>query len=195
LLFSSVLKEKRILLVAMKSPNAKTFTFLLVFSLFFTLSFFGLTDKKEDYIAQASFLDIIRALVTINPLDLDVTAPAEAQINKVFKVDAVATNKGEDVIENTQAEIFLPEGLVLLKKESVQKMGVIRGKREKKVSWSMRGENVGDYIISVVVSGELRGEVLSSDGTSKITLKEKSSPPGRPLNIFQRFFDFFQRLF
>ena len=179
----------------MKSPKTKIFTFLLVLSLFTILSFSGLTDRKEDYIAQASLFDIIRALVTINPLELDVTAPSEAQINKVFKVEAVATNKGEDAIENVKAQIFLPEGLVLLKKESVQKMGVIRGKREKKVSWSMRGENVGDYIISIVVSGELRGEVLSADGTAKITLKEKSSPPGRPLNIFQRFFNFFQGIF
>ncbi|MCP6726648.1 MAG: hypothetical protein KJI69_01230 [Patescibacteria group bacterium] len=179
----------------MKSTKTKTFTFLLVLSLFTALSFSGLTDKKENYIVQASFFDIIRALVTINPLELDVTAPAEAAINKVFKVEAVATNKGEDTIKNVKAQIFLPEGLVLLKRESPQQMGVIRGKREKKVSWSVRGDSIGYYIISVLVSGELRGEILSADGTAKITLKEKSSPPGRPFNIFQRFFDFFQGLF
>jgi len=116
----------------MKSPKAKIFTFLLVFFLFTVLSFSGLMDKKEDYIAQASFLDIIRALVTINPLELDVTAPIEVEINKVFKVEAKAINKGEDKIENAKAEIFLPAGLVLLKKDSVQNMGVIRGKKDKK---------------------------------------------------------------
>ena len=172
----------------MKSPKTKFFTFLLVISLSAALPLF----------AQASFFDIIRALVTINPLKLDVTAPAEAQINRVFKVEAVATNKGKDTILNAEAEIFLPEGLALLKNEPTQKMGVIRGKKDKKVSWSVRGEgieNVVNYIISVEVSGELRGEPLSADGTAKITLKEKSLPPGRPFNIFQGFFDFFQRLF
>ncbi|MCH7552282.1 hypothetical protein IIB49_02740, partial [Patescibacteria group bacterium] len=147
------------------------------------------------FFAQASFLDIIRALVTINPLELDVTAPAEAQINRVFKVEAVATNKGKDTILNAEAEIFPPKGLVLLKKDPMQKMGVILGKKEKKVSWSVRGDSTENYIISVVVSGELRGEPLSADGTAKITLKEKSLPPGRPFNIFQGFFDFFQGLF
>jgi len=169
----------------MKSPKAKTFTFLLVLFLSAAFPFF----------AQASFLDIIRALVTINPLELDVTAPTEAQINKVFKVEAKAINKGEDKIENAKAEIFLPSGLALLKKDSIQKMGIIQGKKDKKVSWSVKGEDIGVYIISVEVSGELRGEPLSADGTAKITLKEKSSPPGRPFNIFQGLFDFFQGLF
>ena len=110
-------------------------------------------------------------------------------------MEAKAINKGEDAIENARAQIFLPEGLILLKKDSIQKMGVIRGTKDKKVFWSVKGENLETYIISVVVSGELRGEVLSGDGTAKITLKEKSSPPGRPFNIFQRFLDFFQGLF
>ena len=172
----------------MKSPKTKFFAFLLVLFLSAAFPFF----------AQASFLDIIRALVTINPLELDVTAPAEAQINRVFKVEAVATNKGKDTILNAEAEIFLPSGLALLKNEPTQKMGVIRGMKEKKVSWSVKGEgieNVVNYIISVVVSGELRGDIVSADGTTTITLKKKSPPPGRPFNIFQGFFDFLQGLF
>lgn len=178
----------------MKSPKTKIFTFLLIFSLFTVLSFSGLIDKKEDYIAQASFLDIIRALVTINPLEVDVSAPTEAEINKVFKVEAKATNKGKDKIENAKAEIFLPAGLVLLKKDSVQNMGVIRGKKDKKVSWSVKGDSVGDYIISVLVSGEVREDIVSADAATKVTLKEKASPPGPFLNVFQIFFTTFQRL-
>ena len=169
----------------MKSLKAKTFAFLLVLFLSAAFPFF----------AQASFLDIIRALVTINPLELDVTAPAEAQINRVFKVEAVATNKGKDTILNAEAEIFLPSGLALLKNEPTQKMGVIRGKKDKKVSWSVKGDSVGEYIISVLVSGEIGGDIASADAAIRVTLKEKSSPPGRPFNIFQRFFDFFQGLF
>ncbi|MCH7604789.1 hypothetical protein IID24_02275 [Patescibacteria group bacterium] len=179
----------------MKSLKPKIFTFLLALFFFSVLSFSGLTDKKEDYIVQASILDIIRALVTINPLGLDVTAPTEAEINKVFKVEAVAINKGGDKIENAKAEIFLPAGLVLLRKDPVQNMGVIRGRKEKKASWSVKGDSAGVYIISVLVSGELRGDIVSADATAKITLKEKPSPPGSFLNVFQRFFEAFQRLF
>ena len=171
--------------MVMKSPKAKTFAFLLVISLSAAVPFF----------AQASFFDIIRALVTINPLKLDVTAPAEAEIDKVFKVEAVATNKGKDTILNAEAKIFLHPGLILLKKDPIQKMGVIVGEKEKKVSWSVKGDSTGNYIILVEVSGELRGEPLSADGTAQITLKEKSLPPGRSFNIFQGFFDFLQGLF
>ena len=124
---------------------------------------------------------------------MDVSAPTEAEINKVFKVEAKAINKGEVKIENAKAEIFLPVGLILLKKDSVQKMGVIRGKKDKKVSWSVKGDSVGEYIISVLVSGEIGGDIASADAAIRVTLKEKSSPPGRPCNIFQRFFETFQR--
>lgn len=179
----------------MKSPKTKFFTFLLVVSLFIVFSFSGVTDKKEDSIAQASFLDIIRALVTINPLEVEVSAPIEVEINKVFKVEAKAINKGEEKIENAKAEIFLPAGLVLVKKDSIQEMKVIHGKKDKKVSWPVKGDSVGTYIILVAVSREVRGDIVSADAAIKITLKEKSRPPGQPLNIFQRFFDFFQGLF
>jgi len=179
---------------AMKSPKAKVFTFLLVFFLFTVLSFSGIGAQSKVSIAEASLLDIIRALVAINPLEFDVTAPAEAEINKVFKVQTVAINKGEDKIENARAEIFLPAGLVLVRKDPVQNMGVIRGKKSKKASWSVKGDTVGDYIISVLVSGELRGDIVSADGTAKVTLKEKSSGSGRPFSMFQIFFTTFQRL-
>jgi len=74
-------------------------------------------------------------------------------------------------------------------------MRVIRGKKDKKVSWPVKGDSVGTYIISVSVSGEVRGDIVSADAAIKITLKEKSRPPGQPFNLFQRFFDFFQGLF
>ena len=106
----------------------------------------------EAYVARASFLDIIRALVTINPLEVSIGTPAEAEIGKVFKVEARARNKGEEKIENAKAEIFLPPELVLIQKDPVKEIGVISGKREKKISWPVRGEIAGDYIVSVLVS-------------------------------------------
>ena len=59
----------------------------------------------------------------------------------------------------------------------------------------MKGDSAGLYVISVEVSGELRGETLSADGNAQIELKEKSLRPGRSFNIFQGFFDFLQGLF
>jgi len=108
-------------------------------------------------VAQASIFDMIRAWVTINPLLVDVSAPAEVEINKVFKIEAKIINKGEEKIEKAKGEIFLPSGLILLKKDPVQEIGIIPPKKEKKISWSVKGETIGSYIISVSVSGELRG--------------------------------------
>lgn len=149
----------------------------------------------EVSVAHASFLDIIRALVTINPLEVSVGTPVEAEIGRVFKVEARVINKGEEKIENVKAQIFLPEGLILQKENSIQHIGVIPGKREKNIFWQVKGEIAGDYIISVSVSGELGVDMVSADASTKITLKEKSSPPGRPLNIFEIFFDMFRGRF
>ncbi len=140
-------------------------------------------------VAQASFLDIIRALVTINPLQVSVSAPSEVEIGKNFKVEAIANNKGQEKIENATSEIFLPTGLTITQKETIKKIGIISGKREKRVLWQVRGEQLGKYIISVSVSGELKGDVVSDQGTTLvISVKEKPAPPGGgPAPSFREF--------
>ena len=70
-----------------------TFTFLVFFA---ALVFFSGTIQTS----HASFLDIIRAFVTINPLAIAVSAPTEVELNTVFKVDAKVINKVEVKIEN-----------------------------------------------------------------------------------------------
>lgn len=165
------------------------FAVLLVTAIFF----FG----GKSYFAQASFLDIIRALVTINPLQVSVSAPSEVELGKNFKVEVIAKNKGREKIENATSEIFLPAELTVTQKETIKKMGVITGKNEKKVLWQVRGEQLGKYIISVSVSGELKGDVVSAQGTTLvISVKEKPAPPGGgPGPSFRGFFDILKRLF
>ncbi len=161
----------------------------------FLLAVFILTAVFFSGFAQASFWDMIRAWVTINPLEVDVSAPKEAEINKVFKVEAKLINKGEEKIENAKSEIFLPSGLVLLKKDPVQRIGIIPGKKEKKASWSVKGEELGYYLISVKASGEIEGKELSKESiTIKVKIKEKPAPGERPrFNFFQNIFNFFQK--
>ena len=57
--------------------------------LLFLLAVFLLTTIFFSYV-QASFWDVIRAWVTINPLDVDLSAPVEVEIGKTFKVEAKA---------------------------------------------------------------------------------------------------------
>ena len=103
----------------MPSRFKKIPLFFLVISVLIAGFCGGIVIDKKDYQAQASLWDAIRAWVTINPLEVDVSAPAEAEIGKVFKVTAEATNKGEEKIENVKGEIFLSaklEGVDFLKK-------------------------------------------------------------------------------
>lgn len=168
---------------------------LLLLAVFILTPFFFLgTDYFEKQLAF--FSSIITAWVTINPLEAEVSAPAEVEINKVFEVEARAINKGEEKIENAKGEIFLPSGLVLIQKDPVKEIGVIPGKREKKISWSVKGEKVKmeNYIISVKVSGELKGQIISAEDSTLIEVKESVKKTG-PRSRFQNFFDFFQERF
>ena len=161
------------------------------------LAVFILTAIFFSGFAQASFWNMIRAWVTINPLEVGVSAPEEVEINKVFKVKAKLINKGEEKIKNARGEIFLPSGLVLLKKDTVQKTGVIPGKKEKKISWTVKGEEIGNFGISVKVFGELRGKELSKESsTIMVEIKEKAVPGKRAyFDLFQRFFSLFREWF
>ena len=144
--------------------------------------------------AQASIWDVIKAWVTINPLEINVSAPAEVEIGKVFKVEARVINKGEEKVENARGEIFLPAGLILLKEDSVQEIGIIPGKKEKKISWQVRGEEIGSYVISVSASGELKGYIVSGEGSTLVKVGEPL-PRGRGWGWLQNLFDLFRERF
>lgn len=154
----------------------------------FTLLFFGGNQMKEK--SLASLGNVITARVTINPLEVNISAPLETEIGKVFKVDATLINKGEEKIENSQGEIFLADGLVLIQKDAVRKMGIITGKKEKKASWSVKGEKIGNYVIMVLGSGELGGYGISAGSSANVEVKE--SWRGVRANWFQNLLDFFR---
>lgn len=180
-------------IIFMQSYIKKILISLFVIFVFITLLFLGMKNTGE-YLA--SFLGVITARVTINPLEVEVYAPGVVEINKVFQVRAKVINKGEEKIENAKGEIHLPEGLVLLKKDSVKKIGIIPPKKEKKISWPVKGEKEGSYIIEVSVFGELRGDIVSAQGTTKIEVKERLSPQVRFFewirNVFQQWFNFIE---
>lgn len=162
--------------------------FLAAFVLFSFFAFDGINYLQKQL---ASLSSVITAWVTINPLEVEVSASSEVELNKPFQVRADIINKGEERIENVSAEIILPaQGLVLLSREAVQKINFIRGGQTKRVSWSVVGETQGSYIILVSASGELKGEIIVAEGNVLVEVK-KTLPHGR----LRRFFDFFQEWF
>jgi len=165
-------------------------------ALFTALYFFGVAMPGSSHVTEASFFDFIRAFVTINPLAIDVSVPTEVEIAKNFKVDVVVINKGDVKIENTKGEIFLPAELSLLGKDTPKNIGAVRGGRQKKFSWSVKGESPGNYIVIVSVSGTVSGDPVNvEESTSVITVVKKTPPPRRSSNIFINLFNRLQKLF
>lgn len=158
------------------------------------LSFFIFWGANYTKINLASLFSVITARVTINPLEVKIFALAEIEVDKVFRVEAKVINRGEEKIENAKGEVFLPPGLILIQKDSVKEIGIIPGKREKKVSWSARGEAVGNYFISFKVSGELKEQIISVEDSILVEIKESIKNTGSR-SRFQNFFDFFQERF
>jgi len=176
-------------------PKKKTLA-LVVSCILAAFFFFGIIFEGRTSPAQASILDTIRALVTINPLRVSLTAPTEAEVGKTFRVEATLSNQGETKIENTRGEIFLPAGLALLKRNPVQKVKVIPAKKGKKVVWSVRGEELGNYGILVAATGFVGENFISAQSNTVIvTIQAATSPPRNNPSIFARLLGFFQNLF
>lgn len=167
----------------------KIFLILLSAVFIFTAPFFS--DP-----ARASFWSAIRAWVAINPLEAKVSAPAEVEIGKVFKIEARALNKGGEKIENAVGEIILPDGLILIQKDPVKEIGAIPGKREKKVSWSAKGEATGKYFVSVLISGELAGQAINAEDTAgPVEIIKESARKTGPRDWLRNLFGFFRKSF
>ncbi len=172
-------------------PNyaKKVLLSFLIFFIFIIFVSFGANRLDKQL---ASFSGIITALVRINPLEVKASAPLEVEINKAFKVGAKLINKGEEKIKNAKGEVFLPSGLVLVKKNSTQKAGVIPGKKEKKVSWTVRGEQAGSYIVVISGSGNLNGDEVFAQDSIKVNIEESLGGPG-PTTWFQDFINLFRK--
>lgn len=167
------------------------FALILIFILFIFL-FLGLSYIKK---YPASLSGIITAFVAINPLDVQVSVPSEFETNKTFQVRAELINKGADPIENVRGEIFLPPELILVSSDPIKGIGVLRGGQKKKISWAVKAEKEGGHIITVLASGNLRGELVSAEDSKIVNVTTAIRGGGRPTDFFQRFFDFIQGLF
>lgn len=172
-------------------------TSIFLFTVFLTIALFfsGVANPDGDRAAHASFLDIIRAFVTINPLDVKVSAPSEVEVGEIFRVEARVINKGEIKIEDIRAEIFLPSELPLRGRDAVQMINVIQREKERKITWTVRGESVGNYVITVSASGELNGDLVNAQESKVLTVKKKTPPPGQLSLLSQNLLDFIKQLF
>ncbi len=136
--------------------------------------FFGVISSSST--ARASFLDIIQALVTINPLKVEIIAPKEALLDQTFKIEATVFNSGEEKVSNTQAEIFLPDGLTLVTKKQINKLGVIPPNKDKETKWLVKGEKAGNFFVLISAQGEIKEQVITAEATALITIVDIINP-------------------
>lgn len=163
--------------------------YLISFFIFFALVSAVFFSSCNPGFYSASFSDAIIGWVTINPLTVKISAPAEEDLNKTFLVKGAIINRGEEKIENVKVKIHLPGGLILVGRDSVQEIKTVAPKKEKTVFWLVKGEKPGTYIIIVSANGQLKGDLISAEVSAVVKIKEKTFPLRKP------FFNFFQQKF
>lgn len=157
--------------------------------------FFFVTAGKERNVVYASLLDIFRSVSIFNSLDVRVSAPQKVEISRVFKIDANIINNGKEKINVTEGKIILPSGLSPLGRNVINNTGIISGENEKNISWSVIGDVVGSYVVSVSITGEKDGDDINAEGSTKIKVVEQKNVRGKSANIFLRFFSYLGELF
>lgn len=158
--------------------------FLLVLIVISVLSFFVFLGINYHGTHLASLSTTVTAWVTINPLDVDIFAPKQVKVDRIFIIRAEIENKGKEEVREVEAQIFLPEEIDLIRGEEEQEIGALGLESKKFIFWWLKGKKAGSYIISVKVTGELRGEVISAEDSTMIKIKEKKTP-----SWWQRFYD------
>jgi len=165
-------------------------------TLLFVIFFFSGILIVQSSRVQAGFFDFIKALVTINPLDVEVSAPAEEELGKAFKIEATIVNKGDVKIENITAEIFLSAGLRLERKDEFEQINRLQGGKSRIVFWFVKGTDIGFHSASVSAKAEVGGDIVDADGNTVIVeIHEELPPPGQSRGIFESFLNFFRRSF
>src|SRR3989344_8564728 len=150
----------------MRRPIFSIFTF-------FFLSFAALTVYAASQIIVT---------VGINPLEVNADANGNILVNKIFTLKARIENDGNSEIKNITAELFVPNGIILISGDSVHNVGRISGKRHKDVRWKLKAAARGQYVATVRAQGiNKAGENISSEDSILLDIKE--------LRGFWHFFD------
>lgn len=134
----------------------------------------GLLFPSLSSLVFASQTGIVVATVSINPLEVEVTAPSTVLVGESFKVTGVVKNLGLTRIRRSRAVLSLNPGLSLRGKEE-KSLGIIGGESEKTAHWQLKAESPGTYILLVSASGveEESGDLVEASGTTIVKVAEK----------------------
>ncbi len=134
--------------------------------LFFTLPlvfvfFFSITSRS---LAQEG---TVSATVRPNPLEVIITSSSTAPVGEWFEVTAAVSNQGDIAVSKASATINLHSGIRVrgLKK----RLGDLAPGEKKAVTWLVRANKPGGYVIQVEASGKLGGEEIFASDTAIIS--------------------------
>lgn len=147
--------------------NKKIIKTLLVLPLVWGL-FFSLVLNP----VFASPTGTIMATVSINPLSLKIFAPSIVRQRRFFRVRARIGNLGQKEIEEVEVTISVPPGLEI-KGEEEKEIEEIEGGKEKRVSWRIKANKPGFYVIQVDARGIMAEteDLVTSSETATVEVR------------------------
>ena len=136
----------------------------------------GLLFSSFSSFVFASQTGTLVATVSINPLTLQLSAPSIVQQGRSFRLRAQIGNLGQSKIKEAEAIISVPSGLIVKGAEE-KKVGIIRGGREKRVSWQIKAKTEGIYIIQVEARGRVAetGDLVTTSETVMVKVMAQIS--------------------
>lgn len=110
---------------------------------------------------------LVVATVRPNPLEVSISAPSGVTVGQWFDVSADITNLGQDTITKTIATLNTPTEFQV--KGQRKKIGNLASHETKTVTWQVKANASGNFVITAEATGNLAGETISASDSTLIT--------------------------
>ena len=109
----------------------------------------------------------VTATVMPNPLKVTVSAPQNVSVRQWFTVSADVSNLGEETITQAVAILNVPAKLKV--QHQRRNLGNLAAHGTKIVTWQVKANVSGNFIITAQASGKLLTETISSSDSTTIS--------------------------
>ena len=109
----------------------------------------------------------VTATVRPNPLKVTISAPQNVSVRQWFTVSADVSNLGKETITQTVATLNVPAKLKV--QHQRRNLGNLAAHGTKIVTWQVKANVSGNFIITAEASGKLLTETISSSDSTTIS--------------------------
>ena len=110
---------------------------------------------------------VVTVTVMPNPLKVTVSAPQNVSVRQWFTVSADVSNLGKETITQTVATLNVPAKLKV--QHQRRNLGNLAAHGTKTVTWQVKANASGSFIITAEASGKLLTETISSSDSTTIS--------------------------